>query len=83
MTGMIILVLETLVWVVIADALLSWVVRSPLAFPRNITRLIAEPLCAPVQAVLSPRVTGGIDFSPLVVILILQFAMSLVARGGL
>lgn len=82
MTGMIILALRALVWVVIIDAVLSWVVKSPLAFPRNLTRVIAEPLCAPVQMVLSPRLTGGIDFSPLVVILILQFAMGLVAQGG-
>ncbi len=83
MTGIIILTLRALVWVVIADAVLSWVVRSPLAFPRNVTHVIAEPLCAPVKAVLSPRLTGGIDFSPLVVILILHFAISLVARGGI
>ncbi len=82
MVGMIILALQALMWVVIIDAVLSWVVRSPLAFPRNLTRVIAEPLCAPVQAVLSPRVTGGIDFSPLVVILILQFAIRLVAQGS-
>jgi uncharacterized protein YggT (Ycf19 family) len=82
MTGMIILALKALVSVVIIDAVLSWVVKSPLAFPRNLTRVIAEPLCAPVQMVLSPRLTGGIDFSPLVVILILQFAIGLVDQGG-
>ncbi len=83
MTGIIALVLRGLVWLVIIDALASWVVRNPSQFPRNLTRQIAEPLCAPVQKVLSPRMTGGIDFSPLVVIIVLQFAIGLVTQAGL
>ena len=82
MTGIIVLVLQGLVWLVIVDALLSWVVRNPAQFPRNMTRMIAEPLCAPVQKILSPQLTGGIDFSPLVVILVLNYAIRLIARAG-
>jgi YggT family protein len=83
MIGIITLVLRGLIWLVIIDALLSWVVRNPMQFPRNYTRMIVEPLCAPVQKLLSPQVTGGIDFSPLVVIIVLQFAVGFVARAGL
>ena len=82
MIPLVILVFKALIWVVILDALASWVVRSPGQFPRNLTGLIADPLCAPVRAVVKPGVTGGIDFSPLVVIILLQVCIGLVAGAG-
>ena len=70
---MFIWVVEVYKWVIVVRALLSWV--SP--DPRNpIVRALAvltEPVLRPFRRILSPARTGGIDFSPLAPILILQF----------
>jgi len=66
-------VLNILSLIVIADALLSWVSPDPSQPPRNLTNAIAEPLGAPVRWVLKPQYTGGIDFSPIAILLLLQY----------
>ena len=58
--------------VVVVDAIASWFVRTPNGFPRNITGPIVEPLYAPIRKILSPEKTGGLDLSPLIVIVGLQ-----------
>ncbi len=82
MIPLVILVLKGLIAVVIIDALASWVVQSPRHFPRNVTGLVSDPLCEPVRALVKPQMTGGIDFSPLVVIVLLQLCIGLVAGMG-
>jgi YggT family protein len=72
--------LEALWWLVIIAALVSWV--SP--DPRNpIVRFLyvtTEPLFRPFRRLLPPSRTGGLDLSPLFVLLIIYFAMRFVAR---
>ncbi len=67
------LVLKILSFIVIADALLSWFSPDPNQPPRNITNAIAEPLGAPIRWLIKPEYTGGIDFSPIAVLLILNY----------
>jgi YggT family protein len=86
MVGLVIQILHILSLIVIADALLSWVSPNPDVPPRSITGMIATPLSAPVRAILSPKMTGGVDLSPIVVILILngiQKALIEASGGGL
>ncbi len=64
-------VLDVLIWIIIADAVLSWFQRDTRQFPRRITNAVTTPIYAPIHAILNPRMTGGIDFSPLVVIFLL------------
>ena len=66
-------ILNILSLIVIADALLSWVSPDPSQPPRSIANAIAEPLGAPIRWVLKPQYTGGIDFSPIGILLILQW----------
>ena len=66
------LFLQALSAVVLVDAVSSWVAPGRNAFPRNITGAIAEPLYAPFKALLKPEQLGGIDFSPLLVLLTLN-----------
>ena len=73
--------LQALEYVVIADALLSWFVPSKDSFPRSITSQIAEPLCAPFRALVGPDRLGGLDLSPIAVILTLQVMHNMIARG--
>ena len=74
-------ILELLSWVVIADALLSWVVRDPSRFPRNLTTRITEPMYRPIRRVIDPSKTGGLDLSPLIVILLIQGVRALLLRA--
>ena len=56
--------------VLIADAVLSWILPNKEQFPRSLTSQIADPLCAPFRRLLGGM--GGFDFSPLVVLIVLQ-----------
>ena len=68
-------------WVIIAAALITWV--SP--DPRNpivlFLRQVTEPVLAPVRRLLPPWKTGGLDFSPLIVILAIQFVERVILPG--
>jgi len=59
---------------VIADAVLSWVQPDPDAVPRRYLVRLTEPLYAPVRAILPS--SGPFDFSPLVIIVLLQILRS-------
>lgn len=72
--------LRGLSFIVLIDALSSWIVPGRDQFPRNILGHITEPLYRPVRAVLDPARFGGIDFSPLVVLMTLQVGAGLLAR---
>lgn len=65
--------LDVLQWVIIADALLSWIVPNKEQFPRSLTSQIADPLCLPFRAILSPERLGGFDVSPIIALLVLRF----------
>jgi YggT family protein len=73
--------LQALEYVVIADALISWFAPSKDSFPRSITSQIADPLCAPFRALVGPERLGGLDLSPIAVILTLQVMHNMIARG--
>ena len=66
------LIIQGLRLIIIADVILSWVMRDPDQFPRSLTRRITAPLYAPIHAILDPRKTGGMDWSPLIVLLLLS-----------
>jgi len=70
--GLIVFFLQVVLGLVVVDALLSWV-QSAQAMPRRLTRQLTEPLYAPIHAVIDPQKMGGLDLSPIVVIVIIQF----------
>lgn len=65
-------------WVIIAAALISWV--SP--DPRNpivvFLRRVTEPVLEPVRRLLPPWKTGGLDLSPMIVLIAIQFVQRVV-----
>ncbi|MEO1228542.1 MAG: YggT family protein [Myxococcota bacterium] len=77
------LLIQALSFVVIVDAVSSWVVPNPSAFPRSITGAIAGPLCAPFRKLIPPERVGGLDVSPLLVILSLNLVASGVAKAAM
>ena len=73
--------LQVIKYIVIADAFLSFV-RQEHEFPRNITREITRPLYAPFHAILSPDKTGGIDLSPIAVIMLIGLVQAMIVGGS-
>ncbi|WP_233234044.1 YggT family protein [Bordetella sp. LUAb4] len=64
-----------LVWVTLAQAILSWV--NPLAPVMPLLQTLTDPLLEPIRRIL-PR--GGIDFSPLVLVVLGQCAVMVITR---
>lgn len=75
-------VLDALYFVIFADVILSWVMPNREAFPRSFTSQITDPLYAPIRALIDPRKLGGLDLSPLIVLMLLS-AMSRMLRSSL
>jgi YggT family protein len=79
--GFIAWLLDIYSWVIIAAALISWVSPDPrnpiVAFLRQVT----EPVLAPVRRLLPPWKTGGLDLSPMIVLIAIQFIERVVFRG--
>ncbi|MBK6793342.1 MAG: YggT family protein [Anaerolineales bacterium] len=63
-------VVQTFIWVVIANSLLSFFL-SPYHPVREALERLVSPLLNPIRNIMPS--TGGIDFSPLVLILALDF----------
>ena len=59
-------------WVIIAAALITWVNPDPYNPIVQFLRRVTEPVLRPIRGVLA-RYQTGLDFSPLVAILIIQF----------
>jgi YggT family protein len=65
--------LELYSYVVIAAALISWVSPDPRNPIVRFLRQITEPVFEPIRRFLPPWKTGGLDLSPLIVIIAIQF----------
>jgi len=65
---LIFVLLKIYTWVIIAAALITWVSLDPRNPIVRILRQITEPVLAPARRLLPPWKTGGLDFSPLIVI---------------
>lgn len=81
----ILVVLQLYVWILIAAAVLSWLVAFNVVNPynqfvRNVGEFlfrVTEPLLAPIRNVL-PNL-GGLDLSPMVLILLIFFLQQVIA----
>ena len=87
--GFLVLVIDLFIWVVIAGAILSWliafnVVNTQNRFVYQIADMlyrVTEPALRPIRSVI-PNL-GGIDISPIVLLLICFFLRSVVIWGWL
>jgi YggT family protein len=77
----ILLILLTMIqWLVIAAALVSWVSPDPRNPIVQFLYRMTEPLLRPFRRILPPSRTGGIDLSPLFVILLVVFLKIVLSR---
>jgi YggT family protein len=82
----ILLVLQIYIWLLIAAAVLSWLVAFSVVNTRNpvVTTIgeflhrITEPLLRPIRSLLPSL--GGIDVSPVILILIILFIENVIVR---
>ncbi len=72
--------LTGLQWIVIIAALVSWVNPDPRNPIVRFLRGVTEPLFRPFRRLLPASRTGGIDLSPLFVLLIIYLLTRFVAR---
>jgi len=81
----VIIVLDLYVWLLIASAILSWLIAFNVVNTRNqfvsagaeFLYRITEPVLAPIRRVLPSM--GGLDLSPIVLILIIMFIQRVIA----
>lgn len=81
--------LNLLVLVVFINVIMSWLVAFNVVNPRNqfvntvwrITNAITEPILAPIRRILPPL--GGIDLSPIILLLVIFFVREWVILGQL
>ena len=66
---------------IVVDVILSWVMPDSSRFPRNFTTQISDPLYAPIRAVLQPAKMGGLDLSPMIVLLLIQLMQKMLRAG--
>lgn len=74
-------VLNLYFWIVIIAALLSWVNPDPYNPIVRILRNLTQPVFYQVRRLLPFTVIGGIDLSPVVVLLAIQFANIFLVRS--
>jgi YggT family protein len=82
--GYISLLLSLYIWVLIAAAVMSWLIAFNVVNTRNpavgmIERVLwqlTEPVLRPVRNILPPM--SGIDFSPIVVVLVIWFIQGVI-----
>lgn len=77
LVGFVSWLLELYTWVIIVAALISWVSPDPYNPLVRFLRQVTEPVLRPIRRVLAPY-QAGLDFSPLVAILIIQFAQRVI-----
>lgn len=85
LTGVLIILINIMIWVIIIQAVLSWLVAFNVINTYNDgvrqflywLERITDPLYRPIRAIMPDF--GGIDFSPIVVILLLHLLSRVIA----
>jgi len=72
--------LDLYTWIIIAAAVISWVNLSPNHPVVRVLRGLTEPVLAPIRQILPPWKTWGLDFSPMIVILLIQWVIPIILR---
>ena len=75
-------ILKVLQVVIFVDVIASWLSPDPTTFPRRFTRLIVEPLYAPIYAILGRSQLGGLDFSPMIMLFLLNYIVGMLNSRG-
>jgi len=72
---LILFLLDVYTWIIIAAAVISWVSPNPYNPAVRLLLRLTEPVLAPIRQLLPPWKTFGLDFSPMIVILLIQWVI--------
>ena len=75
------IVLSIYIWIVIIRAVLSWIHVPSLYSVSVILYNLTEPVLKPIRRFVPPYKMGGVDLSPMIVILLLLFIDSFLVRS--
>lgn len=73
-------VLVAYYWIIIIQALVSWVNPDPFNPIVQFLQLVTEPVLYPIRRLLPLSLRFGVDISPIIAILILMFARAFLIR---
>lgn len=71
---------QALYLLIIVDVLASWLPAMRRTALAQTVRQVVEPMLAPFRRVLPPQSLGGLDLSPLFLILVLEIVQSLLRQ---
>ncbi len=75
------IVLILYMWIVIFRAVLSWI-KVPSLYPVVVVlHNLTEPALKPFRKIIPPKALGGIDVSPIIVILVILFVDSFLVKS--
>lgn len=78
LVGFVSWILELYSYVIIAAALITWVSPDPRNPVVVFLRRATEPVLEPVRRLLPPWRTAGLDLSPVIVLIVIQFVQRVV-----
>ena len=86
---LLILIMDIVVWIVIVDVIMSWLINFDVVNRSNnvvrtvqdFCRSVSEPLLRPIRNVVPP--IGGLDLSPIVLIVVVWFLKQIIFYIGL
>lgn len=74
--GLLVSALRIYFWVIVVRALLSWVSPDPYNPIVRALAAVTEPVLRPLRRLVPPRKLGGLDLSPLIALLLIQFLIN-------
>lgn len=75
------IVLMIYMWIIIIRAILSWVQIPSLYSVSVVLYYLTEPVLKPVRKFIPPYKLGGIDISPMIIILLILFIDSFLVKS--
>ena len=62
-------------FIIIAAALITWVQPNPYNPVVQFLRRVTEPVLRPVRGLVPPEKLGGLDISPLIVLVVIEYVI--------
>ena len=67
-------------FIIIAAALITWVQPNPYNPIVQFLRRVTEPVLRPVRGLVPPEKLGGLDISPLIVLVVIEYVIPRILR---
>ena len=75
LVGIVMNLLHIYSFIIIAAALITWVQPNPYNPVVQFLRRVTEPVLRPVRGLVPPEKLGGLDISPLIVLVVIEYVI--------